>query len=161
VLFVAGYIVARVTTIAHCPSDIDADGSKERTSALSFGVRWEFSPGKGTQERGTKRHGWKIELGFFLLLGVGVPGRFDSTRLVLALGLWRLRMFRGRNRADALTAPAAAIGAALSIYLILLRQLELSTGYRWAFSCAAATAALLTLFPYFLVSILLGTHCHR
>jgi hypothetical protein len=45
--------------------------------------------------------------------------------------------------------------------VVLLWQLDLSPGYRWALSWLAVTATLLTFIPFLLVPIVIGLHRHR
>jgi hypothetical protein len=129
-----------------------------------------------------KRNGWKtalialLALALFLkLAALGFQARseigswLESAHLTilllpavtLALGLGLLPRFRALNRLSDLRGAATVCGAALAACVVLLWQLDLSPGYRWALSWLAVTATLLTFIPFLLVPIVIGLHRHR
>ena len=81
--------------------------------------------------------------------------------LIMASGLALLPRFRRLNPVSELKGVAIAFCIALAACLILIWQLNLSIGYRWAFSWLAVAAAGVTFIPCLLVPVLIGLQRHR
>jgi hypothetical protein len=81
--------------------------------------------------------------------------------LIMASGLALLSRFRRLNPVSELKGVAIAFCIALAACLILIWQLNLSIGYRWAFSWLAVAAAEVTFIPCLLVPVVIGLQRHR
>jgi len=81
--------------------------------------------------------------------------------LIIGCGLALLPRFRRLNPLSELKGVGIAFCVALAACLILIWQLNLSFGYRWAFSWLACAAAGVTFIPCLLVPVVIGLQRHR